>query len=111
MNERKQYRVRFPFAERPSLLVGETTYPVLDFSEGGLCVGILAPSLSLDEKVAGVVRFHDGEEFAVAGRVVRVGPDNAGLVLDKQGIPFRKVIDEQRRLLAIYPQLRQSWRT
>jgi hypothetical protein len=111
VNERAYYRVRFPLAERPSLLVGETTYPVLDFSEGGLCVGVHAPSLSLDDTVVGVVRFHDGEEFAIAGRVVREGQDNVGLLLDNQGIPFRKVIDEQRRLLTSYPQLRQSWRS
>lgn len=109
--KREYYRVRFPDSERPSLRIGDAAYEILDLSESGLYARLTVPGLSMDDIVAGVVRFKDGEEFAVEGRIVRMDGDSVGLFLDKQGFPYRKVLDEQRRLLATYPELRQSWRT
>ena len=98
-SRRNHYRVTYPFAERPSLEIGRTSFEVVECSEQGLRY-VLGErhSPTMGSQVAGRLVFRSGEVIDVAGDVVRLQDGSVALVLEAPGIPFALVIREQRYL-------------
>ena len=73
--------------------------PVAELSEGGMRIldghGLRGP-------VAGKLEFSDGRTIRVAGRIGRRSND-VTVVRDLQGVTFAEMMNEQRRLVRIYP--------
>lgn len=95
-NRRGHYRVVYPVAERPRLVVGSHICEVLDCSERGLrfrpC-GVLGPRVG--DELEGRVRLLRGEEVRIQGTVLRHEPDDVTLLLRGSGIPFGAILHEQ----------------
>jgi c-di-GMP-binding flagellar brake protein YcgR len=95
-SRRAHYRILYPLAARPKLLIEGYTYEVLDISEGGLRYRTgphAAPNIG--ESFRGTVRVRRGEMIHTHGNVVRHanGEVAARLVV---GIPFQTIMEEQR---------------
>jgi hypothetical protein len=97
-SRRSVYRVIYPINERPSLIIGRTTYPVMDCSELGLRYeNTTAPYPEVGAVVEGLLRFPRGSELWVVGEIIRVQADCAAVTFH-QGLPFGEIIAEQRWL-------------
>jgi hypothetical protein len=98
-HDREHYRVAYPAALRPKLLVHGVSFDVVDISERGIRfrLGSAQPPEPGFE-LQGVLRFKRGETITIRGAVLRVdqGEVAAGL---EEGIPLRVVMEEQRFLL------------
>jgi hypothetical protein len=98
-HEREHYRVAYPSALRPKLVVHGLGFDVVDISERGIRFRLgnahePDPGLELQ----GEVRFKRGETITVRGTVLRVHNGEVAAHLD-DGIPLRLVMDEQRFIL------------
>ncbi len=98
-HERAHYRVAYPTALRPKLLVQGHTFEVVDVSERGLRFRLgQAASPEPGFEVVGTVRFKRGETCHIRGIVLRVVRAEVAVRLE-EGIPLRVIMDEQRFLL------------
>ena len=104
--EREHYRIAYPIAERPQLLLGDDAYEVLDCSERGLRCGVgRGVNPTVGDEIRGVVRFRRGAEVHVAGVITRVEAGGVSVRLAGGGIPLRVMLEEQRYLRTRYPML------
>lgn len=106
LNRRECYRVVYPRTARPILTVKkkhsaqqrQLDFQIVDISEQGICFrdnGSLGPLGELE----GIVRFHNGETHRISGCVVRQTHDSVCVQLHS-GIPWNKILAEQRRLIS-----------
>ncbi len=94
--ERSHYRIPYPFAEGPRLVVGFHVCKVLDCSERGLRFNALPHALpAAGSAVRGRLRFPRGAEIPIEGWVVRVDGTEVALRLAEPGVPFRVILQEQ----------------
>ncbi|MCI0434065.1 MAG: PilZ domain-containing protein [Gemmatimonadetes bacterium] len=104
---RSSYRIQYPVADRPRLLIDGTGHEVLDCSESGLRYRLeKGRPARYGQDVLGVVQFRRGVEIAVEGRIVRIEGDVAAIHFTAFGIPFGVILAEQRDLLRRYPMWR-----
>ena len=106
MQRRAFFRLRYPYAERPTLEVGDSSYSVTEISEGGMRI-VLAKGQDLSahgRHINGVVHFSDGQAVAISGSVRRSVSDEVAWSLNS-GVSFRHMMAEQARLLRKYPAL------
>ena len=99
-NRREYYRIPFPRTDRPRMVVGTTITEVLECSERGLSYRRVAAGdgEGLGDLVEGRLRFPRGVELPVRGEVVRVGEDRVSVELERPGIPFAVIFQEQLHL-------------
>ncbi len=104
LEKRENYRLQFPRAERPLLVIGEHHYEVVDCSVQGLrcIVNDWQPQLSLGDQIDGLVRFRDRAQTPVRGLVVRIQEGEIALYMPESEIPFTVLRGEERYLLAHY---------
>ena len=100
---RQYYRIRYPWVERPELLVGEHNFPLVDCSESGLRFLADHVKFAVGQAVRGVIRFRTGKLAPVEGSVVWCRDGHVALALDPPGLPFAFVLSDQQRLRALYP--------
>jgi hypothetical protein len=102
--KRDHYRLEYPVADRPRVLIHGRQYEVVDVSEQGLkfrCDNSIKPEK--DSPFRGVVFFNDGKNFPVSGTVLRYDPSSDQcVVLLTKGIPLAKMIEEQLLLIRKY---------
>lgn len=95
-NRRHYFRICYPVAARPRLVLGSNICEVLDCSEKG--VRFQATSLlsaAPGTTFVGKLRFPRGEELLVRGVVVRVEEERVSLELAGAGVPFGVILQEQ----------------
>ncbi|HEY7683372.1 MAG TPA: PilZ domain-containing protein [Gemmatimonadales bacterium] len=100
IHQREHYRVAYPTALRPKLVVQGVAFEVLDISERGIRFrlgDLAAPEPGFE--VQGEVRFKGGDSLDIRGTVLRVHDGEVAARLD-EGIPLRVIMEEQRFLLA-----------
>lgn len=98
-SRRAHYRVTYPIAERPTLVIGRNSYGVLQCSEQGLRYEIPDRRLpALGAELTGTVQFCRGARVEVAGEVTRAHSGEVVLFLRMQGIPFSEMLLEQQYL-------------
>ncbi|MDX1497781.1 MAG: PilZ domain-containing protein [Salinisphaeraceae bacterium] len=101
---RKKYRLRYPIAERPLLLVNDVTYRVSDLSEGGMRVVFDQDnSIPEDFPFNGTIRYVDGEEMTIVGKVLR-SSQNGFTAEFEQGVSLKRIMRDQIKLRKQYPQ-------
>ena len=101
-NRRNEYRIVYPIADRPRMEIGCEVYEVLDLSEGGL--RLLAPDLQLGEaqRIQGMLYFSDGGRAYINGSVFRRTDKHLVIELDRNKIPYQRIVQEQRFLISRY---------
>ena len=98
-HDREHYRVAYPTALRPKLLVHGVSFDVVDISERGIRFRLgsaQAPEPGFE--LQGVLRFRRGETITIRGAVLRVDQGEVAAQLE-EGISLRVVMEEQRFLL------------
>ena len=101
-NRRSFYRVFYPDKIRPDLIVGEKKYPVVDFSELGLCLETGdEPPYEMGDEIRGRVTLRTEDTIEVSGVVQRLFGTKTALLLDYQ-LPLEIVAKEQRLINRIY---------
>ncbi|MFO1372470.1 MAG: PilZ domain-containing protein [Candidatus Competibacteraceae bacterium] len=103
--QRQYHRIRYPLAERPTLVCETKTYAVIDISARGLLYLILPdePHPKAHDIIRGIVRFRRGTQVNIEGTVVRVAHKEVALYFPNREIPFSILLNEQRYLHARYP--------
>jgi hypothetical protein len=96
------YRLRYPEPERPKLLFDNTECHVAELSESGARLIHARWHLDTGRKIAGWIRFADGEATEVEGIVLRTEGGEA-IVRLSVGVSLKRMLDEQRRLIQQYP--------
>lgn len=103
-NKRNYFRLEYPAADRPQLLIGRVAHEVVDLSEKGvkfLMTQGFKPKL--EERIKAQIKFRDGQVFDVAGKVTRLVEETNQCVLAlTRGLPLAKMLEEQRFLLQKY---------
>lgn len=102
--KREYYRLDFPPKERPALLVGSLSMPVIEVSERGLRYEPApghAPAIG--ERLEGIVRLRRAGEVEISGTVSRTQGSTLVLILDGAGLPYAAILEEQRYLMRQYP--------
>lgn len=97
-NRREYYRIPFPEAERPRMVVGTSISEVIECSERGLSFQPAMEPAGVGEVLEGRLRFPRGVELPIRGEVVRIGDDRISLALKGTGIPFAIIFQEQLHL-------------
>lgn len=100
---RAHFRLRYPDDARPLLCTEQGDFPICEISEGGLRIVLQAPEARLPERLQGLIELGQ-ERLAIEGRVLRRMGEELVLVLS-QGVPLAVMLNEQRRLLRLYPRL------
>lgn len=96
-SERQYFRIQYPVAIRPELVVQGRSLEVIDLSERGarfkLDEGI---SYAVGDAFAGTIRLRPSGSLQVKGTVVRVTARDFAVKLEEPGVPLRVIIDQQR---------------
>jgi hypothetical protein len=105
MQNRNFYRINYPPASRPALLLGGRPHEIVNLSEEGLMFdGAGGDRPRVGDPVSGVIVFADQERLEVSGTVLRTAGSGVVLRLDRR-VPFAKILSEQRRFLKHRPDL------
>ncbi len=105
-NNRDFFRLEYPAADRPTIVVSGMTYEVLDLSEEGVKFAVpssFKPNPAL--KIRGTITFKDGKSVDVVGTVLRIlerKDKNQCVLTLTSGVPLPKMMEEQRYLLKKY---------
>jgi len=95
---REHYRIPYPVAARPILLVDDEEYPVIDIAEMGIRYDCGAhPRPAIGAVVRGTMHFKRSAEALIRGHVIRIQDRQVAVRLDV-AIPFKLILDEQRYL-------------
>lgn len=90
--ERREYlRVRYPYTERPKLMIGEKEVDVTEISEHGI-------RFFLGSKISATITFHDGETLTMEGEIIRIHNNEVAVHFSKS-ISYDKIIKEQEYLM------------
>ena len=101
---RAYFRVGYPLAERPRLILGDAIHQVLDCSEGGFRYHSAGfPSPEIGTFIEGRIRFRRGAQVEVKGHVVWTQRGQVAVALEDSQIPLSIIYDEQRYLRKHYP--------
>jgi hypothetical protein len=97
---REYYRLQFPPAKRPQLLINEDPHAVVDCSAHGVrYVAASGASPTPGDYVNGLLRFRHGAQTPVKGVVMRVEEDEIVLYIPDPEIPSPLLRSEERHLL------------
>lgn len=96
-NLRQFYRVVFPPGQEIEACVDGLSFQIIDVSESG--IKVRGHSLPFeDDKCKGEIGWSDGEKTRFHGKLHRREP-GVTVLCEVVGIPFPKIIEEQRRLI------------
>ncbi|MCP4510493.1 MAG: PilZ domain-containing protein [Fuerstiella sp.] len=113
-SKRQFYRLTYPRSGRPVLTVQGRTFAVAEISEHGMRVLLQEADIDawpIGETVCGQMIFSDGDSFAVVGEIVRHADTGAELQCAlslSEGIPYARMVAEQRFMMQIFPAAHKS---
>lgn len=104
---RNYFRLEYPAEVRPKILIDQTSYPIINLSEGGVKLRVpRQEGFSPTDQLNGVIIFHNSDQTEVIGKVIRQEKDAIVLQLS-EGVPLQQIMVEQRFLLNKYGTLRR----
>jgi hypothetical protein len=101
---RRFYRLRYPEEERPVALAENRVFRVAELSEEGVRIVLADGQPAVGVAFAGYVRFPDDQVATVEGVVLRHEGAEAVVYLTV-GVPLRRMLAEQQRLIRLFPTL------
>ncbi len=97
-SEREHFRILYPAAARPEIVINGRAHEVIDISERGVRFrGDDETAVAAGDPLAGKVRFRRTPPIEVRGTVLRVSGREVAARLDV-GVPLKVMIEEQRYL-------------
>jgi len=113
-SNREYFRLTYPRSGRPQFVVRRKSYDVAEVSEYGLRVTLPPEECdvwALETTVCGRVQFSDGGTYDVLGEVIR-HDDSSGdiqcIIRLSDGIPYSRIVAEQRFMLQVFPSSRRA---
>jgi hypothetical protein len=91
---RANFRVKFPPNYTPRILIGGSTYTLIDVSEKGVRFHNPLRHRMPDDIFSATIVFHDGEPAKVVARVIRIEQQTVALYF-LQGIAYKRILAEQ----------------
>ena len=105
---RVYYRLGHPYADIPKLMVWGDEYQAIDVSEEGVKFRCDEYSgVKMGQTISATITFQDGESFDLEGKIARIQDNEIAITLSK-GIPYKKIVQEQRYLIRKYTRPRQA---
>ena len=102
------YRLAHPYADIPKLMVWGDEYQAIDVSEEGVKFRCDEYSgVKLGQTISATITFQDGESFDLEGKIMRIQDNEIAIKLSK-GIPYKRIVQEQRYLIRKYPRPPQA---
>lgn len=97
---REHFRVRYPYTERPRMIIDNGTYSVMDISEHGLRFAKEDDLLHdfTNEALKGVLSLGTGRKLFFEGKVVRNSRDEVGVYIN-DALPFDTILEELNHLI------------
>lgn len=96
--EREHHRIQYPTEARPQFVIAGRAHEVIDLSERGVRFRAAEDvNISVDDELAGRLRFRQGEPVDVKGTVLRIAGREIAVRLEV-GVPLKVIIEEQRYL-------------
>jgi PilZ domain-containing protein len=95
--EREHYRIQYPTAARPSIVIDGQAHEVIDLSERGVRFRAGDTTITVGDELSGRLRFRQGEPIDVKGTVLRIVAREIAVRLEV-GVPLKVIIEEQRYL-------------
>ena len=114
LNRRRTFRIIYPSLSQPVLIIEEADncfkrqleFPVVDLSQGGSCF-LDDGSLGQINRFSGQIRFSNGNRIRVAGRLIGKTGQQVRVQFS-QAIKWSTLLEEQRRIMADFKQLRRQ---
>ena len=109
-DEREEFRVRYPVADRPQFNFGGAQATVIDLSVSGFRIALPAGVLPVKgQAIRGSLKLLAGGEHKIDGTALRITRDQMVIALPSQ-LPFRLILGEDRYLTERYPSRRKVTR-
>jgi hypothetical protein len=97
-SEREHYRIQYPTAARPRIVIDGHAYEVIDISERGVRFRLSDDAkMDVGDEILGQVRFKRTDPVIVTGSVLRIVGREVAARLGT-GVPLKTMIEEQRFL-------------
>jgi hypothetical protein len=97
-SEREHYRIQYPAAARPRIVIDGRAYEVIDISERGVRFRVGDDTkMDVGDEILGQVRFKRSDPVIVTGSVLRIAGREVAAKL-ATGVPLKTMIEEQRFL-------------
>lgn len=97
---RQLFRLKYPKRMRPTLVIEARPYNVTELSEGGLKFE-MGRAILFPTSIEAVLHLDD-EILDVSGEL-RTFRANEAIVINLEGVSFKRMMEEQRRVLSIFP--------
>lgn len=106
--ERNHFRVEYPEKVRPQFEAKKKSFPIINISESGILFEFKKDEgrATIGGKVKGQITFRDNETVQIEGVILRHKDDRIALKLSL-GIPFQRIMSEQRWLISEFGTLKQ----
>ena len=107
-NHRRYYRLAYPSTMMPSMHIAGREYVVVEISEGGLRIRCEDRfEFGTGDEVRGEIVFQDDDAISISGVVLRCERHDL-IIAPLEGISFKRVVFEQRRILSQCPSVRTN---
>jgi len=104
IQRRQFFRLRYPKNERPRAKVLGHDYWVCEISEQGTRILFTnSHPVSKGVTISGTIRFHDGEEIEIKGKVLRLEDDSELVAQLIKGPDLKRMTKEQLYIRKKYP--------
>ena len=102
-NRRQYYRLPYPATMMPLIRIAGKEYSVPEISEGGLRIRCTDRNdFGIGDEVSGEIAFAENDTLTISGVILR--RDGKDLIIAPlEGISFKRVVREQRRVLSQCP--------
>lgn len=98
-DERRQnYRIIYPDTYRPSLVIRNTQFEIIDLSENGVRFKLKENVKLPGDLFHAEVRLHDDSSVEILGKIIRIGGEDAAMFMLVKKIPYQIILAEQAYL-------------
>lgn len=98
-DERRQnYRIIYPDTYRPSLVIRNTQFDIIDLSENGVRFKLKENVKLPGDLFHAEVRLHNDSSVEILGKIIRIGGEDAAMFMLVKKIPYQIILAEQAYL-------------
>jgi hypothetical protein len=98
-DERRQnYRIIYPDTYRPSLVIRNIQFEIIDLSENGVRFKLKENVKLPGDLFHAEVRLHDDSTVEILGKIIRIGGEDAAMFMLVKKIPYQIILAEQAYL-------------
>ena len=97
-DRRQNYRIIYPEAYHPSLVIRNIPFEIIDLSETGLRFKLKENVKLPGDLFHAEVKLHDESNVEILGRIIRISGQHAAMFMVVKKIPYQIILSEQAYL-------------